>query len=44
MLFFSQKDLIAMLISQTNVRQSDLSSSVLKALNGNEEQFKAVVE
>ena len=33
-----------MLISQTNVRQSDLSSSVLEALNGNEEQFKAVVE
>ncbi len=39
-----QKDLISMLISQTDIRNSDLSSCVLEALGGNTQQYRAIEE
>ena len=41
---FFQNDLLTMLISQTDIRQSDLSSSILEALQGDKEKYKAINE
>lgn len=43
-IFLFQNNLLSMLISQTDIRQSDLSSSILEALQGDEEKYKAINE
>ena len=44
MLFITQKDLLAILISQSDIRESSIESSVYKAVQENDETMKAIQE